>query len=135
MRVILDTNVLVSALISPKAAPDRLYQAWRARTFELLTSEEQLQEFRRVTRHPRLRKYLHPSAAGAMLNEVRLLAAVVTDLPRVKASVESADLFLLAIALAARANYLVTGDKRILALGRFSQTRIVDVAGMLELLP
>ena len=44
MRVILDTNVLLSALISPYAPPDTIYKAWRAARFELVTSIVQLDE-------------------------------------------------------------------------------------------
>jgi len=50
MRVVLDTNVLISALITPQGPPEILYQSWRAGRFILVTSEIQLDEFRRVTR-------------------------------------------------------------------------------------
>jgi len=38
MRVVLDSNVLFSALISPRGAPDAIYRAWRAARFEVVTS-------------------------------------------------------------------------------------------------
>lgn len=44
MRVVLDTNILLSALISPHGAPDTIYRAWRAARFELVTSQAQLDE-------------------------------------------------------------------------------------------
>ncbi len=91
MRVVLDTNVLVSALISPGGAPGILYQAWRDGRFTLLSSEEQLDEFRRVSRYPRLRPFLQPSAAGTMLNEIRQLARIAGHLPKVDASSDPAD--------------------------------------------
>ena len=37
MRVVLDTNILFSALISPHGAPDAIYRAWRAARFEVVT--------------------------------------------------------------------------------------------------
>ena len=55
MRVVLDTNVLLSALISPHGAPDTIYNAWRAAQFELVTSTVQLDEIRRVSRYPKLK--------------------------------------------------------------------------------
>lgn len=73
MRNILDTNILVRALIVPGGAADYLFQCWRAGRFVLISSEEQLEEFQRVTRYPRLQKYIRPAAAGAMLNEIRAL--------------------------------------------------------------
>src|SRR4051812_20711604 len=81
--VILDTNILVSALIVPGGPPDSLYQAWRTGRFSLVSSEEQLEEFRRVTRYPRLQKYIRSVVAGTMLNEIRRLAELTGPLPSV----------------------------------------------------
>ena len=135
MRVMLDTNVLVSALISPGGAPDTLYQAWRDGRFTLVSSEEQLDEFRRVSRYPRLRPFFARSAAGTMLNEIRQLARIGTHLPKVSASSDAADNLILAAAQAEHADYLVTGDKTdLLALCRHKGTRIVSVAQMIEVL-
>jgi hypothetical protein len=126
LRIILDTNVLISALIVPGGAPSYLYQCWRKGSFTLIASEEQLDEFRRVTRYPRLERFLSPAAAGTMVNEVRALAELVGPLPRVEVSADPADNFLLAMAQAAKADYLVSGDgKHLLSLGRHGQTRIV----------
>jgi uncharacterized protein len=63
----------------------------------LMTSEEQLEEFRRVTRYPRVRRFIEPAAAGTMHNEPRHLAVLLTDLPTVERSPDPADNFLLAM--------------------------------------
>ena len=44
MRVVLDTNILFSALISPHGKPDVIYRAWRSARFEIVTSQLQLDE-------------------------------------------------------------------------------------------
>lgn len=133
MRVILDTNILCSALITPDGPSDRLYRVWREGRLELLTSDEQLQEFRRVTRYPRLRQYIEPSAAGTMCNELRELATLVGPLPLIETSRDPADNFLLSMAQAGKADFLVTGDKHdLLSVGTFEQTRIVSARQMLE---
>jgi len=111
MRVILDTNILVSALITPSGVAERIYRAWRAGRFELLTCSEQLSEFRRVTRYPRVRSYVRPAEAGTLLNELRRLTDLIENLPRVDAVSDPSDRFLLGLALAGRADYLVTGDR------------------------
>jgi putative PIN family toxin of toxin-antitoxin system len=135
MRVVLDTNVLVSALISPSGPTDVLYQAWRNGRFALVTSLNQLDEFRRVTRYPRLASFLSPVAAGTMLNEIRLLAAVVPKLPKVSVCRDPDDNFFLAMAQGGRADYLVTGDRQdLLPLQRHGHTRIVSVRRMLTIL-
>lgn len=133
MKVVLDTNILCSALITPGGLTDRLYQAWREKRFELITSEEQLEEFRRVTRYPRLRAFIEPTAAGAMLNELRRLALTLPKLLSVDHSRDPADNFLLAMAYAGEAEILVTGDKHdLLSLGEFGKTRIVTTRQLLQ---
>jgi len=76
MRVVLDTGILIAALITKDTPPDRIYQAWRKRRFELVTSQWQLDEFRRVSRYPKLRKYLQPIDAGNLVNGLRHQAYV-----------------------------------------------------------
>ena len=126
MRVILDTNILVSSLIVPESPPHELYEGWRAGLFELVTCDEQLREFRDVTRQVKLRPYISAAHAGALMNELRRLAVRIRKLPRVEISRDPGDDYLLALAQAALADYLVTGDKTgLLALGRHGKTRIV----------
>jgi putative PIN family toxin of toxin-antitoxin system len=133
MRVILDTNILVSALITPKGVTEKLYLAWRAGRFELLTCSEQLSEFRRVTRYPRVRSYIRPAEAGTLLNELRRLAIIIDNLPRIDVVSDASDNFLLGLALAGQADYLVTGDRsHLLAMQRYGETRIVTARYMIR---
>jgi putative PIN family toxin of toxin-antitoxin system len=128
MRLILDTNILISALITVGGLANRLWEAWRIRRFTLVTSDEQFEEFRRVTRYPRLRDYIQPADAGTMLNELRDRAMVLRDLPTVEVSSDPADNFLLAMAGVSHADYLVTNDQRgLLSLGHYGSTRIVTL--------
>ena len=126
MNVVFDTNILVSSLIIPASPPHRIYEAWRAGTFVLVTCDEQLEEFRRVTRYDKLRTYIEPAAAGTLLNELRKIAQRVGKLPKVKRSPDAGDDYLLALAQVADADYLVTGDRSgLLALKRHGKTRVL----------
>lgn len=132
MRVILDTNVLLGALISPHGPPDAIYRAWRAARFELVTSTAQLNELRRVSRYPKLRTILPAHRVGTMVNNMQR-AIVLGTLPLLPDGVEASDpndAFLLAMALAGEADYLVTGDRRagLLQQGSIGRTRIVTPA-------
>ncbi len=132
MRVILDTNVLLGALISPHAPPDTIYRAWRAARFELVTSAAQLDELRRVSRYPKLKAILPAHRIGTMVNNMQR-AIVLDALPPLPADIGAADpndTFLLAMALAGEADYLVTGDRRagLLQRGSVGRTRIVTPA-------
>jgi len=135
MRVVLDTGILVAALITSGTPSDLVYQAWRRKRFELVTSEWQLEEFRRVSRYPRLRPYLRRVEAGNMVNGLRRLAVVIDELPSVDRSPDPDDNPVLAMAVAGKADFLVTGDKRdLLSLESIESTRIVTARAFVEIL-
>ena len=133
MLVVLDTGILIAALITKDSPPGQIYQAWRKRKFELITSEWQLSELRRVSRYPKLRRYLIPSEAGNMINGLRYQAVVLTDLPTMDVSQDPDDNPVLAMAVAGAADFLVSGDKRdLLALGHVDNTEIVTARDFLN---
>ena len=109
MRVVLDTGILVAALIMTDTPPALIYQAWRKKRFELVTSEWQLDEFRRVSRYPKLRRFLKPVEVGNLVNGLRHQATVLKTLPTLELSPDPADNPVLAMAAASQAQYLVTG--------------------------
>ena len=129
MRVVLDTNILLSALISPHGHPDTIYRAWRAARFEVVTSVHQLDELRRASRYPKFKAVLQPHRVGAMVNNLQR-AVVLEHLPTGFEAADPNDAFLLAMAVASQAEYLVTGDHRAGLLQRVSIgcTRIVTPA-------
>ena len=122
MRVVLDSNILLSALISPHGPPDRIYRAWRAALFELVTSRAQLEEIRRASRYPKLQAVLQPAKVGLMINNLQR-ALVLETLPSGFETTDPDDAFLLAMAKAGEADYLVTGDRRAGLLQRGSLGR------------
>lgn len=129
MRVVLDTNILFSALISPHGAPDRIYRAWRAAQFEIVTSRIQLEEIRRASHYPKLKAILQPAKVGTMINNLQR-AIVLDPLTISEETDDPDDAFLLQMALAGQADFLVTGDKRsgLLQRGSIARTRIVNAA-------
>ena len=82
MRVVLDTGILIAALITNDTPPALIYQAWRKKRFELVTSEWQLDEFRRVSRYAKLRRFIKPAEAGTLLSGLRHQATVLATLHR-----------------------------------------------------
>ena len=81
MRVVLDTNILISALITSVSPSAQVLALWRSRRLDLLTCAQQLEEFARATRYPQVRARLLPAVAGALLNRVRDRAMVLENLP------------------------------------------------------
>jgi uncharacterized protein len=75
------------------------------------------------------------SRSGKMLNEIRGLAEFAGPLPTVEVSADPADNFLLAMAEAGKADYLVTGDGRLLlSLKRHRSTRIITAKEAADIL-
>jgi len=127
MRVVLDTNIIVSALLAPAGKPAAIIRIWLNGKFTLLTCAAHLDELRSTLEKPRVSERIKPHKAGRLVNQVRKLAEDVDPLPRVERSPDPTDDFLLALSEAGRADYLVTGDKSgLLALDRHKSTRIVS---------
>ena len=127
MRVVLDINILISALISPAGDPAVIYNAWEGGKFTLLTCAEHLDELRATLQKPKVSKLLKPHNAGHMVNQIKHLAEEIGSLPRVERSPDPDDDFLLGLSEAGKADYLVTGDKTgLLSLHRHKATRIVS---------
>lgn len=126
MLVVLDTNVLLSALRAERSQPAAILDAWRTGLYSLVTSSEQIEEFKRAARYPKLRPYLPRRAVGRVVNELRSAEVLLERLRRAGDSPDPGDDYLLAMAAASGADVLVTGDKLLLALRRIGATRIVS---------
>jgi len=127
MRVVLDTNILISALMVQAGNSAAIYRAWQEGQFTLLTCAEHLDELRAALRKPAVAERIKPYKAGGLVNELKELADTIGPLPRVKRSPDPTDEFLLALCEAGKADYLVTGDKGgPLALRRHKTAQIVS---------
>jgi putative PIN family toxin of toxin-antitoxin system len=110
MRVVFDTNVLISALIFPGGAPAEIFKAGLKRRFRLYISPFVLDEFRRVLRE----KFLLSEEETATAVEVVQAIATVVE-PQQTLTVITAkgdDNRILECVVAAKADFLVTGDKK-----------------------
>lgn len=135
MRVILDTNVLVSALLYEHSLPYQLVALWRQGRFTLLTSAEQLDELRRVTRYPKIRARLTPALAGRLINDLKSVADMVTNMPDITVCRDPWDNYLLATIEAGDADILITGDKAdLLSLDKHAGANIMTVRQFLEMM-
>jgi putative PIN family toxin of toxin-antitoxin system len=135
VRVVLDTNILLSALIRGDSVPGRILVAWFEDQFVLLMHPFLIEELRAVSRRPQIRSLIRPAQAGRLVNQIRALAEPVTRLPATRRSADPADDFLLAMAEAGQADYLVTGDKAgLLALKRHHAAMILTARAFLDVL-
>lgn len=111
MHVVLDTNILVSVLISPAGKPAAITDAWLDGRFTLMICETQIDELRAALQKPHIAALIKPHKAGRLVNQIKSLAKHVGPLPFVQYSPDPEDDFLLAMSEAGQADYLVTGDK------------------------
>jgi hypothetical protein len=134
MRLILDTNILLSALLSPLGAPAKLLEAWERKTFTLVACEALIAEFRDVAGRPFFRARLRASAAELLAAGLRDFSVFCRDLPSGPIAPDPKDSYLLALAEAGKAEFLVTGDKELLSLKRHQSTRMITASAMIEVL-
>jgi predicted nucleic acid-binding protein len=71
VRVVLDTNVLLSSLLNSAGVPGALVDAWREGRYVSLSYELQFGELRSVTRRDYLRSRIRPAQAGKLVNQIR----------------------------------------------------------------
>lgn len=118
MKVILDTNVLVSGLMFPGSVPGAAVAAWREGRFDLVVPLAQLAEIGRVLAYPKIRKVLRwdDEAIGRFLKQLYLRAQVVDPEGRPVEVRDRDDAHVLQALAAGAADLLVTGDQDLLSL-------------------
>lgn len=129
MRVVLDTNVIVSSFLSPSGTPARVVDAWRAGRYELLCSDFILGEYAAALSYGRVRRRhgLESDQVLAQIENFRHLAIVVNpaDIPAV-IDRDLTDDNIVACAVAGAADYIVSGDRHLLDLRRHAGIRILS---------
>ena len=136
LRVLLDTNQLVSSLLSTGGPQGQLIDAWRRRAFALLMTPGQLEEVAEVLSRPKIaRKYpISGTDRRAFQELLRSEAILLPDEPAPGVCRDADDDYLLGCAAAGGVEYLVTGDADLLSVGRYQGVSIVDARQFLGLL-
>jgi putative PIN family toxin of toxin-antitoxin system len=137
MKVVLDTNVVVSRFISPAGVPGQLIDHWSRGDFDLLVSAPILVEYQQALTYAHVRKlhgYTNLEIAG-WLGQVReeSIKIVSTETLRVVSADPKDDKFI-ECAVAGGADYIVSGDKHLLGLGKYEGIRILSPADFLRVL-
>jgi len=136
-RAVLDTNVIVSGIISPTGSPRRILIGWRLREFDLVVSPVILDEVARTLLLPRIaRRYHVPAQEVTELGRLLTTRSIVlTSVPPIRPTVrDPADDHVLALAVAGHADHIVSGDDDLLSLGRYADIRIFRPAMYARLL-
>ena len=123
VRVVLDTNIVVSACLRPEGAPATIVELALVGSFTVCLSHDVLWEYREVLARAKFSRQVE--RIGALLEGIEEVAVVVTPQQRAEVSPDEEDNRLLECAEAAEADYLVTGNRKHFPKS-FGKTRVVS---------
>jgi uncharacterized protein len=137
MIVVLDTNVIVSALLSPSGSSASIINRWQTNEFEVVVSTQLTSELTKVLDYPRIIEHLNipPEKITSFIHLYAMVATLVE--PQLNLEIineDPADNKVLECAVAGNATYIITGDKHLLKLNEYQGIVILPPAGFIKLL-
>jgi uncharacterized protein len=135
LKVLLDTNQLVSSLLSTQGIQGRIVDEWRRRAFQLFVVPGQVDEVAEVLSRPKIATKYSVAASDrqALLALIHIEAVVLPDAPPPGVCRDPDD-HLLGCAAARQLDYIVTGDNALIDVGEYQGVAIVDGRQFLDLL-
>jgi len=137
LRVVLDTNIIISGVITNHGAPFQVLQRWRNNEFVLITSEPILKEVERVLNYPKIKQKRHLTE-GNIRDVMELLQkyGIVTpaDITIEAVPEDPADDKFIVAAVEAEADYIVSGDRHLRDIGSYHGIGIVSPDEFLRVL-
>ena len=129
MRIVIDTNVLVSAFLSPHDAPAQVFRQYELDAFDLLVSEPILTEYQQALNYPKVQAYhqLSHTEVATAIEEFGRAAIVVT--PQVSVHPKLADkddIKFFDCAVAGEAEYIVSGDRLVQGVGAYKGIQVLS---------
>lgn len=125
IRVVIDVNIWVSFAIGKRSVV--LREIALNPLIEIYASAELLNEFKDVLKRPKLKKIISSERAKNALLLLNQSSFMLKPVSTIQFSRDPADDYLLEIANDCNADYLVTGDKDLLVLGKFENTEIISL--------
>jgi putative PIN family toxin of toxin-antitoxin system len=140
MRVVLDTNVFVSALLIPNSPPARVLELTLGGQLRLVISPGIIREIVQVFQYPRIRNSmkkhrLTEAEVADAVHKILKIATISSGKEIAKGvSADPADDMVLSCALEGRADFIISGDQHLTELDNYEGIRIVAPAAFLKLL-
>lgn len=111
ISAVLDTNILASGTVTASTPPGQILDAWHDGQFELVTSEHIIDELERTLQKPYFQKYVAANDIASFIDLLRNEAIVIPITVNIEGlATHPEDDLILATAVSAKADYLVTGD-------------------------
>jgi putative PIN family toxin of toxin-antitoxin system len=136
MRVVLDTNILVSSTLGPMGRPAAIMKALQEGLYELVLSESIMDEYRDAMGGPDVRKRFRYTdfQIEEAVQGFRALSTVVEPDLSVRVAPDPDDDHIIGCAIAGEADYIVTGDNKLLTVGSYRGIQLLNPAAFLLLL-
>jgi uncharacterized protein len=127
MRVVIDTNIWISALLS-RYLRDLIQAILIEDRISILFSSALITEIESVVKRPKIKKYINENDASAFLDILVSRGELIEVRTEIKICRDPKDDFILALCKDGNADYLITGDKDLLILNPFEDTQIMTIA-------
>lgn len=125
MRLVLDTNVLISAILAPNSLPANVLN-WGEKNGVILYSDATLTELLSVLQRPKFAKYIEAEDINGLSVRIRRSWYCVPILRRIKLCRDPKDDKLLELAFNGEASHLITGDTDLLILNPFQNIPVIN---------
>ncbi len=133
LRIVIDTNVVISALCFPGSTPRIAFDLAREKS-EILCSEECFSEIKFVLNRKKFDQYIDKELRAEFLNKYKEILLFIEIITKIKECRDHRDDKFLQLALDGNAEIIISGDKDLLELDPFRGIRILDPVGFLEMM-
>ena len=139
MRIVLDTNLLISSILTPDGKPATILNDILAGTFTLVISSEIIEEVNKVLQYPKLAKLLkkkgvYPEKIEALLHKLTVIGIITPGSLKLDViQADPADNMILACAIEGEADFVISGDHHLTQLKAYQGIRIIDPAAFLKI--
>ncbi len=129
MKIVLDTNILVSYVLSSSRTPKDIMEMVFSGAVDLILSAEIVEEFEKTLKKPRLQKFIKISRSERLLADLPMLVntTILVDVDMVR---DVDDNKIVATAMSGRAEYIVTQDKDLLDLDKHHKSDLKEQYGI-----
>lgn len=128
MKVVIDTNVLISGLISPDGPPSRIVNLWITGKVKVYVSSEIIEEYMSVLLRPKFSRLGSPQERYDLITQLMELDNTIIVYPEFELNViaeDPDDNKFLACAVEANAEVLISGDEHLLNLEKYQEITIL----------
>jgi putative PIN family toxin of toxin-antitoxin system len=133
LRFVIDTNILISAILINSSTPDYAYKKAKKQR-KILFSELTFEELRKIIIRHKFDKYILPKTRHEFINKLRKESEFIDIVEEIKECRDEKDNKFLELAVSGNADFIITGDNDLLVLNPFRNIKIITPKSFLEII-